>query len=111
MLQRMVSVFLIGGLALIYSAESVLLPRRLGSRREEAGNLYTGILYFLLTNLHSGRNIRDIHSRKENGILPWKDSCFVSPYIYIAYTPHFYNLPLKFYESLRKECALAIYIN
>ena len=84
MLQGMVSVFLIGGLALIYSAESVLLPRRLGSRREEAGNLYTGILYFLLTNLHSGRNIRDIHSRKENGILPWKDSCFVSPYIYIA---------------------------
>ena len=55
-----------------------------GEREWKIRSLYTGILDFFLSKLHSGRNIRDIHSRKENGILPWKDSCFVSPYIYIA---------------------------
>ena len=36
-----------------------------GEREEKFGSLYTGILDFFLSKLHSGRNYRDIHDRWE----------------------------------------------
>ena len=46
------------------SAESVLLPRCRGAGGE-IRSLYTGILDFFLSKLHSGRNYRDVHDRWE----------------------------------------------
>ena len=55
----------------------------LGEREEKIRSLYTGILDFFLSKLHSGRNNRDIHDRWDresfHGV-----SGFPSPYIYIA---------------------------
>ena len=54
-----------------------------GEREEKIRSLYTGILDFFLSKLHSGRNDRDIHDRGKiesfHGV-----SGFPSPYIYIA---------------------------
>ena len=83
MLQGMVSVFLMLSYFNVF-CRIRFAPQAPGGRRAEAVSLYTGTLYFLLPILHSGRDIRDIHGRQENGILPWKVFCFVSPYIYIA---------------------------
>ena len=46
------------------SAESVLLSRRRGAGGK-IRSLYTGILDFFLSKLHSDRNYRDIHDRGE----------------------------------------------
>ena len=64
MLQGMVSVFLFDGHAFWNLQNPFRFPGA-GEREGKIRSLYTGILDFFLSKLHSGRNYRDIHDRGE----------------------------------------------
>ena len=63
MLQGMVSVLLRLIIMLFTNLQNLFCFPGAGEREGKIGSLYTGILDFFLSKLHSGRNYRDIHDR------------------------------------------------
>jgi len=73
MLQGMVSVLLRWVIIFFTNLQN---PFRFPGARGAGGkirSLYTGILDFFLSKLHSGRNYRDIHDRGENPSMEFPD--------------------------------------
>ena len=107
MLQRMVSVFLIGCLAFLRICRirsDFPGPREIGEGNQEP--VYRDSWLSYLPKLHSGRNIRDIHGRLEkNPSMEFTD--FLLPIHLYCISPSFLQ-PLLKYLSKNGQCTLLL---